>query len=117
MINRFFVEETMPDREFECEIGDVLFVNGHIQIVTGWGIYNNQMWAEKIYEDGCRIAGGGYITALAENKISNTEMIKHAINSYKKEITDVYERFMTSYFSRDLLEKHLSQFLAGTNAN
>jgi len=115
MINRFFVEETMPDRTFECEIGDVVFVNGRIQIVTGWGIYANQMWAEKIYEDGCHIAGGGYITALAENKISNKEMIEHAIISYKKEITDVYERFMTSYFNRELLEKHLSQFSTGAN--
>lgn len=109
--NRFFSEITEPkDKIFELNFGDVIMKDGVVQIITGWGIYDNQMWTEKIYEDGCHLGAGNYEFVNKNMKVTNADLIEQAKAAYKTEMIDNWTKFLTDHYSREQLDYHLSLF-------
>lgn len=109
--NRFFNEITEPkDKNFELKFGDVIMKDGLVQIIAGWGIYDNQMWTEKIYEDGCHLGAGNYEFVTKDMKLSNIELIEQAKKAYKEAMVDNWTKFLTDHYSREQLDYHLSLF-------
>lgn len=110
-INRFFEKTEIPhDLKFDKKFGDVIMLDGRYQLITGFGIYDNQMWTEKIYEDGCHLGAGNYEFVKDAKVIKDMSIRKSVIDDYKKAISENYYKFQTEYYTEQQLNEHLSQF-------
>lgn len=109
-INRFFEKKEIPsDLNFDRKIGDVIMLHGRYQIITGYGIYNNQMWTEKYYEDGIHLGAGNYeIINECELIYENNPMRKKVINSYINEILNNYNKYQKEFYTDAQVKLHLS---------
>lgn len=113
-VNRFFEEKKVPsDLKFDKKLGDVIMLDGRYQLITGFGIYDNQMWTEKIYEDGCHLGAGNYEDVKDAIIINDISINKYVIDAYKKELSENYYKFQTEYYTEKQLNDHMSQFLNG----
>lgn len=110
-IDRFMNAFSKPDLTFIFEIGDVVWMNGLLHFITGYGIYNNQMWTERIYEDGCHIGAGNYTSIERAVKIEDESVINHVREEYRKAILDNWQRFLTNYYSLAEIEAHLESVM------
>jgi len=110
-INRSFKENEIPSHlHFDLKLGDVITLDGRVNIITGYGIYDNQMWTEKIYENGCHIGAGDYEVVKAYMLVTNQEVIQSAIKAYKEELIDTFNEFLTKHYTEEQLNSHLEQF-------
>lgn len=106
-INRFG-DELVKDKSihYDYKIGDVIKKGCIIQVITGLGIYDNQYWTEKIYEDGCYLSEGNYIF------ITGLEVIKgkdrdDAIKMYITALEDNYTKYP---WLKEISLKHIECF-------
>ncbi len=98
---------------FSVNIGDVIMLNGLHQLITGFGIYDNQMWTEKVYEDGCHLGAANYENITNAVVVTDESTRRNVINAYKNATLEHFERFkemMSRYISLDVIEMHLKQF-------
>lgn len=110
-INRFFEEREIPTNlTFNKNFGDVIMLDGRYQIITGFGIYDNQMWTEKIYEDGCHLGAGNYEFVEKAVLVKDETIRQSVIDAYKKELSDNFYRHQTNFYSDAQLKSHLCQY-------
>jgi len=96
---------------FDVQFGDLIMLNGRYQLVTGYGIYDNQVWTEKIFEDGCHLGSGNYELATGAVVISDKALRTWAIEAYKAELRDCLKMFFSVYSKQyvAMIEAHLEQ--------
>ncbi|MCD8250500.1 MAG: hypothetical protein LUD40_00380 [Phocaeicola dorei] len=93
--NRFGDKKVCPKNlSFTHNIGDVIKKDGIIQIITGFGIYGDQYWTEKIYEDGCRLSCGDFeIVRGAKYCIIEGVEKENAMKAYLISLADNVKQF------------------------
>lgn len=110
-MSRFWDVKEIPHHlEFCRKIGDVILLDGKYQLVSGYGIYSNQMWTERYYEDGIRLGASDYAMVEKSELITNIEIIEKVINSYVEGVTNLFNKFDSKFYSKNILLIHLSQF-------
>jgi hypothetical protein len=110
-IDRFFEKRETPSHlTFNKKFGDVVMLDGKYQLITGFGAYNNQMWTEKIFEDGCHLGAGNYENIERAVIITDNNIRNLVIDAYKKELSENYYRYLSKEIGEDKLNSHLSQF-------
>lgn len=94
-IDRFGIQKMRQENlSFALSIGDVIKKDGIIQLITGFGIYNEQYWTEKIYEDGCRLACGDFeIVRGAKYYIIEGVEKENAMKAYLISLADNVKQF------------------------
>lgn len=98
---------------FCAKFGDVILLNGLHQLITGFGIYDNQMWTEKIYEDGCHLGAANYENVANAVIITDEASRERTIKAYKAAVIGNFKKFEPSYkdyITLDMIEEHLGQF-------
>lgn len=111
-MSRFWdVEEIPHNLEFSRKIGDVILLNGKYQLVTGYGIYSNQMWTERYYEDGIRLGASDYAMVDKSQLVSDSSIIEMVIDSYVEVVTSNFNKYHIKFISKNILDVHLSQFI------
>lgn len=81
-------------------------------IITDWGVYNNQMWIEKIYNDGLHLGAADYEIISRNMIVSDKNIILTVTEEYKKGFRYFYSNIISKY-SPELIpdiEYRLSQF-------
>lgn len=104
------VKEIPHHLEFSRKIGDVILLDGKYQLVTGYGIYSNQMWTERYYEDGIRLGASDYAMVEKSQLILHSEIVEKVINSYVEVVTRNFNKYHIKFISKNILDIHLSQF-------
>lgn len=104
------VKEIPHHLEFSRKIGDVILLDGKYQLVTGYGIYSNQMWTERYYEDGIRLGASDYAMIEKSQLILHSEIVEKVINSYVEVVTRNFNKYHIKFISKNILDIHLSQF-------
>jgi|JI9StandDraft_2_1071091.scaffolds.fasta_scaffold334953_1 hypothetical protein len=105
------VKEIPHHLEFSRKIGDVILLDGKYQLVTGYGIYSNQMWTERYYEDGIRLGASDYAMVEKSQLILDSEIVEKVINSYVEVVTRNFNKYHIKFISKNILDIHLSQFI------
>lgn len=105
------VKEIPHHLEFPRKIGDVILLDGKYQLVTGYGIYSNQMWTERYYEDGIRLGASDYAMVEKSQLILDSEIVEKVINSYVEVVTRNFNKYHIKFISKNILEINLSQFI------
>ena len=112
-ISRFsFSTEQIPKHlNFNKNFGDVILLNGVHQLITGFGIYDNQMWTEKVYKNGCELGAADYEMVDDALLITDAETRQWVLNAYKKAVSEHFLNFLTMHFHESVLNKYLGQFV------
>lgn len=111
-MSRFWDVEEIPHHlEFCRKIGDVILLEGKYQLVAGYGIYSNQMWTERYYEDGIRLGASDYAMVEKSQLILDSEIVEKVINSYVEVVINNFNKIYTKFTSKNILYVHLSQFI------
>lgn len=111
-MSRFWDVEEIPHHlEFSRKIGDVILLDGKYQLVTGYGIYSNQMWTERYYEDGIRLGASDYAMVDKSQLVSDSSIIEMVIDSYVEVVTSNFNKYHIKFISKNILDVHLSQFI------
>ncbi len=105
------VKEIPHHLEFSRKIGDVILLGGKYQLVTGYGIYSNQMMTERYYEDGIRLGASDYAMVEKSELILDTTIREMVIDSYIEVVTRNFEKYHSKFISKNILDIHLSQFI------
>lgn len=112
-IDRFFQEcEAPKDVNFELTLGDVVNIDGSFYIITGHGIYENQYWTERLYQDGVHLGAGNYRVATGENLIDNVDLVQKVRRAYRDAITENYHEFFQGKVYKSFLTRHLQSVKA-----
>lgn len=107
-INRFGVSVTRNQGlKFQYNIGDVFKKDGITQMITGFGIYNDQYWTEKIFEDGCRLSCGDF-ESVQEAKLIHGNEKQDAIRKY---ISSLKENALSFPFIQERTSNHIRSFM------
>jgi len=104
------VKEIPHHLEFSRKIGDVILLDGKYQLVTGYGIYSNQMMTERYYEDGIRLGASDYAMVDKSHLILDSAIREMVIDSYIEVVTRNFEKYHSKFISKNILDIHLSQF-------
>jgi len=115
-IDRFNEKFEAPAHlNFCAKIGDVIMLNGLHQLITKFGIYDNQMWTEKLYEDGCHLGAGNYENIEKAVMVTNEGMRVRTIHAYKEAMLDNFNRFSDMFLLAGVtlgdVEQHIGQFV------
>ena len=111
-MSRFFDIEEIPHHlEFSRKIGDVILLDGKYQLVTGYGIYPDQMWTERYYEDGIRLGASDYAMVSKSQLILDSTIREMVIDSYVEVVTRNFNKYHSKIISKNILDVHLSQFV------
>ena len=105
------VKEIPHHLEFSKKIGDVILLDGKYQLVTGYGIYSNQMMTERYYEDGIRLGASDYAMVEKSELILDATIREMVIDSYIEVVTRNFEKYHSKFISKNILDIHLSQFI------
>lgn len=105
------VKEIPHHLEFSRKIGDVILLGGKYQLVTGYGIYSNQMMTERYYEDGIRLGASDYAMVEKSELILDATIREMVIDSYIEVVTRNFEKYHSKFISKNILDIHLSQFI------
>lgn len=105
------VKEIPHHLEFSKKIGDVILLGGKYQLVTGYGIYSNQMMTERYYEDGIRLGASDYAMVEKSELILDATIREMVIDSYIEVVTRNFEKYHSKFISKNILDIHLSQFI------
>lgn len=106
-INRFGDECIKPEGlSFNYSIGDVVKKDGIVLVITGFGIYDNWYWTEKIDENGCSLCRGDYVYIYKSGNVTDKEK-NNAIEEYMKALKINYTRYP---WLKEISLKHIKSF-------
>ena len=105
------IDEIPSHLEFSRKIGDVILLDGKYQLVTGYGIYSNQMMTERYYEDGIRLGASDYAMVDKSELILDSTIRQMVIDSYIEVVTSNFNKYHIKFISKNILDIHLSQFI------
>ena len=113
-INRFGKSAKKQEGlKFDYNFGDVVLKNnGLAYLITGFGIYDNQVWGSPLYPDGIHLGGDDWLSDKdIIKKVDDVTLLKKIYEEYIKAIVDNYNKFFKDREYKeeqeDIVKRHL----------